>query len=397
MKEKFSEALKFIAKHNIIFFPILIIAVVAITVSLALSARGGKMKQVEDDIAAEQESVSDGDAESAKANGDELVLMEVNEDGAVFTMVATYYDAVARGDVDKLREICDVIGDEEALRVKETSKYLEGFPVIEIYTKPGYEEGDTIAYVYFHSTFYGQDAEYPGYQGLYITPRENGELMIKKDNFSEEANEYIMKLSTQGDVVEFNNRVTVEYNDLISGNPDLLKYISELDNQVGKLMGVLLAQQVSGQDTAVAVTNEAPAEAPEESTEGSIFARANTTANLRQSDSEQAEKVGSVPAGSRVEVLEQRVNGWSKIKYEGKESFIKNEFLDPEENIADLEVIGTVTATTTINVRAKADQSSARLGVMTNGETADLLAREGDWCKIVYNDAIGYVKGEYVR
>ena len=67
------------------------------------------------------------------------------------------------------------------------------------------------------------------------------------------------------------------------------------------------------------------------------------------------------------------------------------------ENAADAEVIGTVTATTNINVRASGSQSADRLGVLAGGETVELIAKENGWCKIIYNGQIGYVKADYVE
>ena len=97
------------------------------------------------------------------------------------------------------------------------------------------------------------------------------------------------------------------------------------------------------------------------------------------------------------EVLEQRPNGWTKVDYEGKEGYIKTEFLQLAESAAGAESIGTVTATTNINVRASASETADRLGVLSGGDSAELVGTEGDWSKIKYNGQIGYVKSEYVQ
>ena len=65
--------------------------------------------------------------------------------------------------------------------------------------------------------------------------------------------------------------------------------------------------------------------------------------------------------------------------------------------MAGAETIGTVTATTNINVRASASETADRLGVLSGGDSADLIGTEGDWSKIKYNGQIGYVKSEYVQ
>ena len=67
-----------------------------------------------------------------------------------------------------------------------------------------------------------------------------------------------------------------------------------------------------------------------------------------------------------------------------------------EESADGYSSIGTIVANTNINVRASASETADRLGVLTGGESTDLIALEGDWCKIKYNGQVGYVKAEYV-
>ena len=91
-----------------------------------------------------------------------------------------------------------------------------------------------------------------------------------------------------------------------------------------------------------------------------------------------------------------RVNGWTKIVYEGSDGYIKSEYLQMEESAEGQEVIGTVTATTNINVRAAASEDAERLGLLSGGDSLELLANENGWCKVNYGGKIGYVKAEYV-
>ena len=99
----------------------------------------------------------------------------------------------------------------------------------------------------------------------------------------------------------------------------------------------------------------------------------------------------------KLQVLEQLPNGWNKVLFENKEGYIKAEYLQILENVDNLQVIGTVIATTNINVRAEASKTSTKLGILIAGDAAELLAHEGEWCKIKYNGEIGYVKAEYVE
>ena len=209
--------------------------------------------------------------------------------------------------------------------------------------------------------------------------------------------------------MEFNNKITVEYNELMVEHPEVLQYISELDSQVSIAVGEKLADQVTGdsQNTETGTEGgEQTAEGQDTSAEGTEqpaeeqgpqYVTTTTTVNVRSSDSEQADKLGKVTGGTKLQVLEQRPNGWTKVDYEGKEGYIKTEFLQLAEGAAGAETIGTVTATTNINVRASASETADRLGVLSGGDSAELVGTEGDWSKIKYNGQIGYVKSEYVQ
>ena len=208
--------------------------------------------------------------------------------------------------------------------------------------------------------------------------------------------------------MEFNNKITVEYNELMVDHPEVLQYISELDSQVSIAVGEKLANQVAGdsQNTDGENTEGTTDGGQETSTEGGDqpaeeqgpqYVTTTTTVNVRSSDSEQADKLGKVSGGTKLQLLEQRPNGWTKVDYEGKEGYIKSEFLQTVESAAGAETIGTVTATTNINVRASASETADRLGVLSGGDSADLIGTEGDWSKIKYNGQIGYVKSEYVQ
>ena len=401
-KEKIHSIGNYIIKHNKVVLPAVVVVAVAITVSVSLSlSNRHKEAQQEAEIAS---AVS----ETATETATEDVPLVANEEGAVYTLIATYYNAMATGDEETLRSVCDEISDKDMYRYVELSQYIDYYPTLEIYTKTGPEEGSVIAYVYYKISFVGHEEEVPGYQALYICTNDQGGLYIKRGENSEEVNEYIKTVSTQDDVVEFNNKITVEYNELMVEHPEVLQYISELDSQVSIAVGEKLANQVAGETQAAETgTEEGSTDGQDVQTEngeqqeaedqGPQYVTTTTTVNVRSSDSEQADKLGKVSGGTKLQVLEQRPNGWTKVDYEGKEGYIKTEFLQLAESAAGAEIIGTVTATTNINVRASASETADRLGVLSGGDSAELVGTEGDWSKIKYNGQIGYVKSEYVQ
>ena len=403
-KEKIHSIGNYIIKHNKIVLPAVVVVAVAVTVSVSLSMNNSHKEAQQQAEAESALAASQAETETATQE----VPLVANEEGDIYSLVATYYNAMATGDESTLRTVCDEISDKDMYRYVELAQYIDYYPTLEIYTKTGPEDGSVIAYVYYKIKFVGHDEEVPGYQALYICTNDQGELYIKRGENSEEVNDYIKTVSTQDDVVEFNNKITVEYNELMVDHPEVLQYISELDSQVSIAVGEKLANQVAGdsQNTEGENTEGTTDGGQETSTEGGDqpaeeqgpqYVTTTTTVNVRSSDSEQADKLGKVSGGTKLQLLEQRPNGWTKVDYEGKEGYIKSEFLQTVESTAGAETIGTVTATTNINVRASASETADRLGVLSGGDSADLIGTEGDWSKIKYNGQIGYVKSEYVQ
>ena len=93
--------------------------------------------------------------------------------------------------------------------------------------------------------------------------------------------------------------------------------------------------------------------------------------------------------------IEERVNGWSKVIFEDKEAYIKSDYLEVITAEVTVEPIGTITATTNVNVRSQANQESEKLGTAQAGSSYDLLEDQGEWFKINYNGTTGFVKAEF--
>ncbi len=399
VKEKARNIRDFLVKHNKIVFPVIIVVAVAITVVIALGS-GDKGSQGESMATEETEQTTS--TEAALEAVSKQVPLVANEDAELYSAIATYYNAVALGDSDTLETCCVGWEQQDMLWIIETAKYIDYYSALDVYTKQGYEDGSVIAYVYFKVVFKNRTEEVPGVQTLYMHKDDGGEYIVDRYPSGTELNAYIEEVSTQDDVVELYNSVTVEYNELMSANPELLTYMAALDEQVKSVVAIELAKLQSEAENAEVTENpdagsengENVEEPPQDTP---VYAKTTTTVNVRASDSEQAEKLGKVSGGTKIQVLENKINGWTKVLYEGKEGYIKSEYLAINETANAGDVIGTVTATTNVNVRASASETADRLGVLNGGATVDLLGREGDWSKIVYEGQVGYVKSEYLN
>ena len=408
-KNRLTDVRDYIVRHSKFVFPIIVIAAVAVTVSIALNAGNAKAEPAGPDASAPEASGSPDPGKEAVASlsMDEDVPLVVNEDEKIQAIVIAYYNAKVHGDGDTLKSLYDEISEWDMLDYMETAKYLEYIPALEIYTKPGLGEGETIVYVYYRLCFVNhEDAEVPGWQTFYVCTDENGELYFKNGgNITEEEAEYITRVSGQDDVIEVNNRVAVEFNELVENHPEMKNYMTEMKAQINMVLGVALAErkadarqpeggEPSGEEQSGGTEPTPEPQPPAES--GPRYATTTATVNVRSSDSMLAEKLGKATGGMRLEVQEVRLNGWTKVVFEGKDGYIKSEYLNMEETVAGLEVIGTVTATTNINVRTAASQESASMGILAGGSSLDLFANEGDWCKVNFQGRVGYVKSEFV-
>lgn len=402
IKDRLKVIRDFAVKNSKIAFPVIIIVAVALTVTLALQA--GNADELEEPLASlESISVEDTQEQSAEEEIQETPL-ERNTDGELYTLIATYFNAYATGDVETIRSICSYLTDTEAIRIPEMAKYVDSYPLIEIYTKPGPKENSYLAYVYHHMTlvdFEGQVV--PGMKTFYVCTAEDGSLYLNTDEVvSEEELDYIREVNLQDDVVELNNNTNVECSEIYLENADLFYYVQELVADVNKTTGETLAAQRDEEEQIQESVQESEENSGEEQSQEQEVPQptsgtATTTVNVRASDSEQAEKIGKVAGGTEVQIVEQLLNGWTHIIYEGKDGYIKSEYLSVAEAVDASQIIGQVTATTNINVRLAPSQEASKLGVLTGGDVVDLLERADGWCKISYNGQIGYVKEEYVQ
>lgn len=404
MKDSWMKIRDTILKHCKIVYPVLVVVVVALTAFIALSAF--KVGEEDGDQSSDsQEQSSEESTVPPEVMALEVLPMAVCEDEEIRTFVGAYITAIGQGDIDYLTAVCDELPLEEKVKIRELAKYTDNNELLEVYTKQGYAEDSVIAFAYYTSCLTNYvDIAVPGYEALYLDRDAEGNLYIRKNggNYTEEENEYLTAVLEQVDVVDFNNRVNTEYNELVEPNEELVQYMrvlhDHLDQCVGEAYAELYAERqdepgTGGDDPDVGI--DQPPQGDPIQTEPQ-YATATTTVNVRSSDSEKADKLGKVSRGSRVRVQEVGVNGWTRILYEGKDGYIMSKYLQLDESAEGLEVIGTVTATVNINVRAAADQNSARIGGLPGGGSLELLGEENGWCKVKFNGQIGYVKSEYV-
>lgn len=423
-----SKSKKWIVKNKRIAAPAGIVAALFIIVLVVVLSGTGKKEE-----ASKAANADGGVSENATVPDEPL---EENKYPEVNDLINEYYTALAAGDMDTVVVNRNYTEDTEKIRLEKKSQYIEEYRNIQCYTKKGMLENTFLAYVSYEVKFKDIDTAAPALNTLYICPNEEGKLYIYEGEIDDNVSQYLQALSSQDDVKELINKVQVSYKEAIGADEKLDSFLAELPTKIKTEVGEALAAaeagstEVSGNEAppAEAVSgNEAPAaepsvsdNVPEPAPQPTVeTVKTTDTVNVRSSDSETADKVGKADSGMELKRLEVKENGWSKIEFEGKEAYIKTEFLQvvenappvteppaaeqPEENQnppAEIPATpeGMVTVKETVNVRKSASETGEKLGVAYQGENYDLIMKQADgWTKIKYKDRTGYVKSEYLN
>lgn len=412
----FFEALKkWLVKYSKIVLPVILVICVGLTIVIAIRANRRKVEQEEAVVASEEET-EEARVEVADVPLEKDAIPEINE------LFNKFYTAMVDGDTDVMSELLSYPDAEEILRAKETSKHLEAFSTMEVYTKPGPREKTYIAYVYVDLKFYDYEKPVPGMRTYYVCTNEDGDFYINNNGIeSDEVLQYIRELHLQEDVIDLNNKVAADYNNMVAEDGKLPDFLLALNDEIET--NVLAALAHSEESEAVeGETAEAGEETPEETAAEEpeeVVTRVKTidVVNIRTSDSEKADKLGKAAVGDEFELLEEKGNGWSKVRYNDTDAYIKSEFLEPsetqtassaeqdeeeeeepEQTADNTTATDTVTVQETVKIRKGASTSSDQIDTVYVGTKLDVIMKQADgWTKIKYNGQTAYVKSDYVK
>ena len=419
LKAKFEALKNWLVRYSKIVLPIILVACVALTIVIAVQANKRKIEQ-------EETAVAPGEV----AGEDDAMLevpevpLEKDAVPGIKELFETYHKAMVDGDTATMEKLVYYMDATEILRAAETSKYIDSYPPLEIYTKAGPKEGTYVAYVYGEIKFHDYDKPVPGMRTYYVCTNEDGELYINEDGEESDSElHYMREIQVQGDVIDLNNKVAEAYNKMLVDDPQMADFLLELKAEIEKNVGEALARAEESEAPEEVAEEEAPEETGEEAPV-EVVTKVKTTdvVNIRTSDSETADKLGKASVGDEFELLEEKGNGWSKIKYEGGEAFIKSEYLEPSETMAasDAEqnedeeeedtqeqadnssdstaTNGTVRVKETVRIRSGASENSEKIATAYMGETFEVIMKQADgWTKIKYNGKTAYVKSEFVE
>ncbi len=423
---------EWIMDHNKIVMPLVLVVCVLITVLVAVNANQREVSESETDQSAMAVSEGEGDALSEETPAP-VYELEENTHPEINNIIRTYYDAQAAGDIETIASLNTYLDEIDTIRVQELSKYIDSYPVLNVYTKPGISENTYVAYVYSETLFADVEKAMPGMQTYYIGQNEDGSFFINDGTYDVAVWDYIRQVTLQDDVVDLNNRVVVQYNDMLAEDEELNEYVAYLKEKINEDVGEILAQAERPEEEVLTVADTGAASAQGEDAEGQEGApallktvRATDVVNIRSSDSEEADKLDKAQTGQEFTLLEEKGNGWSKIRYNDREAYIKSDYLEVvAEQEADTQqdstdegsqneaeqassdssgtssqeaAGGTVTVKESVKVRKSASTDAESLGTAYEGDKLELLMKQADgWTRIKYKGQTAYVKSDYVE
>lgn len=419
---KFEILVDWIVRHAKIVMPVILAVCVIVTVVISVNANKRETER--------QEGVT-ANSTLGEITGDTTMVPEVplkeNDNPDITALIDEYYTAQVNGDSDTVRRIVNDIDDKVVMRIEETSKYIEGYPTLDVYYKDGPKENTYLVYVCSKVKFIDYDEPVPGMTVHYVCQREDGSYYINRSDEGEEAElNYIGEVNLQDDVIDLSNKVTAEYNNMVAESTELRQLIQDVNEEIEKNIGEALAQAEADNESENpegADANSGEVENPETVTVVTKV-KATDVVNIRSSDSETADKLGKAALGEEFDLIEKIENGWSKISYNGKEAYIKSEYLEDVETMEvandndgnadanagdnastnnnqsndDMTTTGKVTVIENVRIRSGASENSEKIATAYVGQKLDLIMKQADgWTKIKYNGKVAYVKSEYVE
>lgn len=417
-KQKESSFFQFLKENKTVAVLMGVVAVVVIAAAVIIGIFVGKGARPASSGVSQETSAQE---QASESGGTLAVPLEEEAYPQVRALMEAYYQAAASGDMDKIGSLVRTYDQETLINLEKLSAYIEEYRNLKCYTKAGHAENSYVVYAYYETKFKDLDEPVPGISPYLVYTDEDGSCYIYEGEVDESTNFYLEEVSAQDDVVDLMNRVQVAFNEAVVADENLNNYLAQmkadLEVEVGEALAEAEAQQT--RENGEPQVGEAVISADE--------VKAKEVVNVRASDSEQAERIGKVQTGDVLKLLESRANGWSKVEYEGKEAYIKTEFLEPvaagsegsaeeqpgntegqedagSQNSAgvsassDIPASGTVMVAETVNVRKSANESAEKLGVCYQGGKLEIVMQQADgWTKVRFEGKTGYVKTDVLK
>jgi uncharacterized protein YraI len=125
-----------------------------------------------------------------------------------------------------------------------------------------------------------------------------------------------------------------------------------------------------------------------------LLAAATSELNLRESASDAAPIRAVIPPGGQLEVLG-NCGVWLYARFGEQVGFAHCEFTQPVPPIDGETKWATTVSAAELNVRQGPAPDMPLVGVLLNGQPADVLAYQGVWLLVLYQGQAGFINGAY--
>ena len=336
---------------------------------------------------------------------------EENAYDDVNSLVASYLGAMSTGDTETMASLSSSLSDDMKAFYEAQAKYVGNYSNYNVYTKKGPAENSYFLLATYDLTINGQSKSLPALISLYVCRNESGALYINSESLTADEEAYILELVAQKDFAELINKIEMDYNSALEDDSSLAAAANALKDEINKdAQEILVAKQQK--DLEEAAEAEAAAQAEALAAASSQVRCTSENVNIRASASTDAESIGKTKTGDIYTRYEKMENGWSKIDYNGKEAYIKSEFLEDVEDTSSSEITSEggeesaasslkpgdkITVKENVNVRKSASESGEKIATAYRGEQFELIELSNGWCKIKYKGEEAFVKADYVE
>ena len=339
-------------------------------------------------------------------------------------LIQAYYDAYDEGNLLALNKVAYPFSDSEISYIELMSKKIDSRSIREIYSKKGIDKGTYFVSVVNDINFAGMDKSAPGLDFFYVETDEDGNLYINNlystynlNNSENPTDPYITSIITefeqQGDVLQLQAKVQAEFNDTMEKNPDLSTFFNEtLQSEVSewatayhqktldkkaeeeqKAKAEAEAQAAADKAAQEAAAQQAAAQQAAAQQAASTGTLVNSkTINVRAAADASSQNIGRLECGTVIS--KKRDEGeWTVIDYNGRDGFIKTEFVTSISNSTPRDV----TLTKTVNVRDEMSENGQKVAVAQMGTAVKIECDYANgWSRVSFGTTKGFAKTEYI-
>lgn len=408
------EDFKRFVKNNSRYIILAVILIVLVVVLVKCIGGKDKDKDAKGDKNTENVQPSaDPSATPAVTPEDNALLQDAVPE--VNDLMNRYYAALAAGDMESVTGMVDTLTDNDA-GLPARSEWIDSYNNISCYTKKGLTDNSYVVYTYFEIKFVGDKTASmaPGLSSFYVAQNDQGAYYILQSSNPDVEN-YMANITKGDDVQALVASVNQKWEEIKAGDPTVAEVATLMINagetaDGGEAGGEAGAEQPEEQQP----EEEAPAEQPAEEPAAGVqdvdeTVYATDSVNIRSDAKETAERVGQVYKGETLHRTGILDSGWSRVDYNGQTAYVKSEYVTTDANSANgggednsqasvTPAGGTATAKESVSFREGMSETSAKLGVIYQGEKVKKIMDYAEgWSKVEYNGKTGYVKTEYLN